>query len=183
MSDWLVVATKPMSEELAARALVGGGWRVYLPRMRKVLLGVRLGADGRRIRCRGHGEVVLRPLFRGYLFAAFEEGCGWGEIGRTRGVMRVVGSRDEEGIWRPGLVDGEIVELVRESERGGEFDDVRGARKDLALGASVRVAELNDLLGRVVGLLSGGRAVVDLEMLGRRVRATVSVDGLLAAEG
>jgi transcription antitermination factor NusG len=182
MGDWVAVMTKPLSEEVAARSLEGRGWRVYLPRYRRVLRGVRLDAEGGRHRTRGAGEIVLRPLFRGYLFAEVEGGLWRGIVGLP-GVLRLVTRREGEHMV-PRVVDEGLIEGVREAERSGEFDEVRGdgVRSDLKIGAQVRVAELDDRVAELVGLDEVGRARVLVEILGRRVVARVGVGSLVAAE-
>lgn len=174
--------TRPSAEEAVARGLEGRGYRVYLPRVRKVLRGVVLDGDGRRHRARGRGEVVLRPMFPRYLFAE-EDGCGSGGL-MVSGVVSLVGARGVGGYWEPRLADGRLVEGIREVERMGEFDEVggNGVRVDLKVGGSVRVAGLDDRVGELLEVGEGDRSWVLLEILGRRVRAAVSTGGLVPVE-
>jgi transcription antitermination factor NusG len=180
-SSWGVVITKPLGEEVAARALSNGGWRVYLPRYRKILKGVRLDAEGRRHRTRGQGEIVLRPLFPRYLFVDLTRRA-WSEMVRLPGVLALVGGV-VGGEWRPYAVGDEVVEAVRGAERSGRWDEAGegGRRKDLKAGDRVRIAELGDLVGELDEIGEDDRAWVLLTFLGRQVRPEVSARSLVSA--
>src|SRR4051812_7207921 len=66
---WAIVVAKAGAEVDAEGALSHAGVAVYLPRYRRVLRGIRITEDGRRVRTRGQGSAVLRPLLPPYLFA------------------------------------------------------------------------------------------------------------------
>ena len=121
--------TKPTSEEVAERSVRQAGYRTYLPRYRKLLRGVRI-ENGRRIRTRGDGDLVMRPLFSCYVFAELHPGDGGGAIGRSTGVVRVMRHRAEaDGNARPRMLADEVVEAIRERERRGDFDEARPGAK------------------------------------------------------
>jgi hypothetical protein len=168
---WVVVVAKPGGEHIAEASLAGGGWSTYCPRFRRQLKGVRIAPDGRRVRTRGAGSIVLRPLFPRYLFARLSEGRWW-EMRSASGVVSVVmvpdsvprlGERDREN--RPALVAPELVEAIRESVERGDFDEPRPLRRDLRrlLDAGENpLVQVNGhpIIGRLVGLDDHGRATV-----------------------
>ena len=170
MSQWATVITKPLSEAAAEMALQSRGWRVYLPRYRKILRGHRRGA---------RGEAVLRPLFPRYLFAELRP--QWSGIANVPGVLALVGGM-VDGCWRPYLLAAEVIEEIRQREHAGEWDESReGRRLDLVVGGMVAIPELDGMLGRLMGLGEDDRARVLIEILGRTVPATVRASGLVAA--
>ena len=71
---WCVVVTAVRRETEAEAAIERAGYTTFLPRYRR-RLSVRLGPDGRRIRTRGPGSVVFRPLFPLYLFVEKRSLC------------------------------------------------------------------------------------------------------------
>ena len=72
---WFAVRTQPRAEEKAVRHLVNQGFAAYLPRYR------------RRVRHARRNEIVLRPLFPGYLFVELDPArCRWRSINGTVGV-------------------------------------------------------------------------------------------------
>ena len=91
MNRWYVVQTRAGQERAASKAITGNGIEVFLPTF------VRLISMGRR------REIVVRPLFPLYLFAAFEPAENtWGTILRTAGVVTILGVRRPVGPG-PGL--------------------------------------------------------------------------------
>lgn len=183
-STWVVVISKPMNEDLAEKSIREAGYRSYLPRYRKVLRGVRIDETGRRIRSRQSGEIVLRPLFPRYLFAELYPNQQWRAILSASGVM--------DFIWRgerPASLTEGMIELIRQVERDGEFDEARPESKQgradleklLHDGKTplVRVPEWNDKIGRLTALHGQGKAVVWLfDVLGGQIRATVKAQTL-----
>jgi len=179
-AGWCVVMSKPAAEEIAERSIREAGYRVYLPCYRKILRGSRFGEDGRRIRSR-RDEVVSRPLFPLYLFVELCPHQQWSPICRSTGVTRVLGV---DTVGRPALLAPELVHLIRETERCGEFDEARedtGVRTDLSPGDAVRVPEMNNLAATLTRLADHGRAHVVGEVLGRAVSFDVQAKTLVLA--
>jgi transcription antitermination factor NusG len=89
--SWYVVQTRAGQEKAASKAIRGIGIEVFYPTY------CRIVSIGRR------REIVVRPLFPLYLFAAFDvDGNAWGGILRTTGVVTVLGVRRPVG-FGPGL--------------------------------------------------------------------------------
>ena len=190
-SGWSALFCNPASENAVAVRLRREGWRVYLPLYRKLLRGVII-KGGRRVRTKGPGEIVFRPLFTRYLFVEIDlETQAWTPLSRCHGVDRLVLASREIGS-RPGLIDPDIIELIRSSVDAGDFDDhaarpkvVReDLRKLLAAGEQPAV-RLNgfDLVGRLQSLDDGGRASVLIELLGRPIVTRTEAAPLVLVPG
>jgi transcriptional antiterminator RfaH len=83
MMTWFVVRTQPRAEEKAVRHLGNQGFAAYLPRYR------------RRIRHARRNQIVLRPLFPGYLFVELDPArCRWRSINGTIGVHEILTNGD-----------------------------------------------------------------------------------------
>lgn len=178
---WMVITARPMAEELAENTLKAAGWRVYLPRGRKVLRGIRIDPQTRkRIRTRGFGEIVMRPIFAGYLFVELHPGQSWAPALAQRGVIGMLASRVGDGM-RPKLVTERGIEALRSAERDGEFDEARcrrgkaNHRPDLEIGARVAVEISGITLDGIIESLSDKRdqAIVRYMLFGRASRTHI----------
>lgn len=192
---WCVVVVKPNFEHVAAKALIRVGYRTYLPQFKRLLSGVKIIKDpdipddrGRRVRTRGMGDYVLRPLFTGYVFAELWPHQEWSPIKRAVGVQRIIINDDAER--GPLLVADEIIQIIRDDERKGLWDAC-GPRSDLQKMLKngeqplVRVPGLNDIIGRLVALDELGRAEIEpVEAILAIARLRVDVRVIeLASEG
>jgi len=175
---WVVVISKPSAEEVAERSLRQAGYRVYLPRYRKVIRGTRLDERGRRVRPRG--EIVMRPLFPSYLFAEVDCLSRWSSLKRANGIADL--------IWR-GEVAAEmkaiVIDQLREAEQSGLFDEARPSskrirRNDLPIGAEVRVLDgpFSSFIGKLASLDETGRAKALLDIFGRETPIEIDQDAL-----
>ena len=184
MSQWAVAVTKPQGEADADRQLLRLGWRSYLPKHRKLLRGVRIeDTPGglRRIRTRGRGTFVYRPLFTGYIFVEATE-RGWSHVLALPAIDRLVRMNAVDG---PTLLDDDVVDAVREIEASGRYDEGDVAEKGivrLPAGAKIIVPELGGLLGTLLSYPSASRARVLIYMLGGPTIANVNADTLQIAE-
>ena len=161
MTQWYAVYTQPHAESKALEHLQRQGYGAYLPRYR-----TRVSHARRR-------QIVLRPLFPRYLFAAIDRATmPWRPILSTVGVTDIVRAGDE-----PAPVPAEIVTAIRERENTGAFDRV-DSRQMLRLGELVRVTTgaFEDMVGSLVELRDQDRIVVLLELLGRTVRAQLRAE-------
>jgi transcriptional antiterminator RfaH len=95
-SNWYAIHTHPCREAVAAMNIERLGLEVFLPKMKKTksVWGV--------------AQMVVKPLFSGYLFARFSPAKYLHLIQYARGVRRVVGNGE-----RPLPVDDEIIMAVR----------------------------------------------------------------------
>ena len=174
---WAAVHTNPLCEDAVEARLRGDGLRTFLPRYRRLLRGVKI-VGGRRVRTKGPGSIVMRPLFSRYLFCELWPEQGWHDIARAPGVNRLVmQTRDVDS--PPALIAGEVIQLIRESVDAGDFDDVReridraDLRKLLAEGRQPKVAmNGHPLIGKLIGLDDAGRASVLVELFNRPMITT-----------
>ena len=154
--NWYAVYTQPHAEPRALEHLLRQGYSAYLPRYR-----TRVSHARRR-------QIVLRPLFPRYLFAAIDRATmPWRPIMSTFGVSDIVRAGDE-----PAPVPAEIITAIRERENAGGFDRL-DPRHSLRLGELVRATTgaFEDMVGKLIELRDQDRVVVLLELLGRAVRA------------
>jgi transcriptional antiterminator RfaH len=166
MINWYAVYTQPHAEQKALEHLLRQGYPAYLPRYRTKVSHAR-----RR-------EIVLRPLFPRYLFAAVDRSTmPWRPILSTIGVTDIVRAGGE-----PAPVPDEIVTTIRERAETGAFDRLQ-SRQALRLGELVRVTAgaFEDMVGRLVELRDQDRVVVLLDLLGRAVPAQLRAEAVAAA--
>lgn len=172
---WCVVMTKVMAEEVAERAIRETGYRTYLPRYRKIIRGTRIDDHGRRARPRG--EIVMRPLFPGYLFAELHPGQGWNGIKKATGVADVLRYPGEMG--EPKLMAAEIIDVIHDAELAGDFDEARpvksGKRKDIKPGDTVQInaGPFAGLPAQLVALDEHGRAQLLVALFGRENETSI----------
>lgn len=162
---WHAVQTKPGQEDRAAFNLLRQGYGVYLPKYS------RLRRHARKV------ERVARPLFKGYLFIAIDDDRkGWRAINSTFGVARIVASA---GL--PVIVPDSIIDNLRQRE--GQDGCIRlQPQRHLKRGDKVRVTDgvFESLFGLYEGMKDSDRALVLIELLGRKVRALIDPEALVA---
>lgn len=166
---WTIVMTKSMHEEIAERSLRQAGYRVYLPRYRKLI-----SPHGRQRK----PTTAMRPLFSGLLFV--QDWRGWPEvpITGTTGLMQA-----SPGVAK--LSDHDIT-LIMGRERACEFDDVRRPqgsgliiRDDIEPGDDVEIEAFGArILGVLDELSENGKAIVSAMVFGRSVRMEVDAAAL-----
>lgn len=165
LPPWVIVLTKSAAEDAAERSLWAAGYRVYLPRYRRLLLPHGLTR---------RSASAMRPLFPGLVFA--QDWRGWPKIsivGAT-GLMQA----------RPGIAtlsDADVA-VIMERERQGDFDmaSTNGVRGDLAIGDEVEFEAVfgAKILGVLEELTPNGKAIVAAMIFGRMVRTEVGAASL-----
>jgi transcriptional antiterminator RfaH len=158
---WIVVNTKPSAEHTALENLQRQAFEAYCPMLRK------RRSHARRV------DMVLRPLFPGYLFAR----CGaqarrWRPILSTYGVRSVVRAAEE-----PSLIDHGFIVSLKAREIDGAI--VRPARP-YEVGQKVQIAggPFEGIVTTIIGLDEEERVVVLLDVLQRAARLTLNVDAV-----
>jgi transcriptional antiterminator RfaH len=165
MASWFVVKTQSRGEEKALRHLGNQGFVTYLPRYR------------RRIRHARRLQLVLRPLFPGYLFVHLDPDlCRWRSINGTIGVREILSNGDAP----LAVPDRIIVEIKAREDEGGAVKLVAPA---FARGQVVRLMEgpLADLNGLFEEMRDENRVVLLVSLLGRQVRMQVPLAAVAAA--
>jgi hypothetical protein len=183
---WLVVVSRVACEDMAEAAIERAGYVVFLPRYRARLVGVRLDAGGRRIRTRGAGAIVLRPLLPPYMFVRWHDGLRQRPLLVAAGVAQILrNAPDAAGVGRPKLVSAAIVEELRHRVDAGHFDTVGSAapgkpltRRDLQPGDQVRTTA-HGVIGQLLELTDAGGAQLLAEWFGELRRVTVGDAGEL----
>jgi transcription antitermination factor NusG len=181
-SGWAVVMTAPQREEAAEAAIERLGYTTFLPRYQRLLKGVKVGPNGRRIRTRRLGELVSRPLFPTYLFVALVPG-GFDSrrIIMVSCVVRIVRHAPIDGLaGAVAPVDPAIVDELRQACEAGIFDQVPPVPGD-----QVRVTDgdFSGLVGTLVRVDDDGlRARVMLQALfGREAPVDLPASALTLA--
>ena len=165
MGDWYVVRTQTLAESRAAMHLSNQGFEAYVPRYRKER------RHARKV------ETVLRPLFPGYLFVKIDqENQQWRSINGTIGVIALVQLGTE-------LVPINAAIIAGLKEREDETGMVSLATPGLQKGDCVLVNEgpFAELTGILEETDDKKRAILLLDLMGRKVRVTARLESLTAA--
>ncbi len=164
MKRWYAVNALPQQEVRADRNLRRQGFYTWLPLYRRVR------KHARRV------DNVFAPLFPGYLFVRLDpEVERWRSINGTFGVIRLLCNGDI-----PLAVPDGLVETIM--QRRDESGLVALATRRLAVGNAVKVAfgSFAQLEGLVQEMPGRDRVIVLLNLLGRKVRASVPFTDLAA---
>jgi transcriptional antiterminator RfaH len=164
MKHWYAVNTQPYQEARADENLRRQGFQAWLPRFRRVR------KHARRI------DHVLAPLFPGYLFVRLDaETERWRSINGTYGVIRLLCNGDVPLAVPDGLVE----EIMQRRDESGL---VVLPPRLLAVGETVKVAfgGFAELEGLVQEMPRRDRVILLLNLLGRKVRASVPLTDLAA---
>jgi transcriptional antiterminator RfaH len=156
-SAWIVVNTHPNRERLAQAHIEKQGFSAYCPMVR------------RRVRHARRTQEVLRALFPGYTFVAFDPHRDrWRALLSTIGVRTVV--RNGE---RPSLLDGQFVSALRAREFEGAILQSRARYEP---GEHVRIlgGPFDALIGEVLRHDENGRLQILLQILSSKVRTQIS---------
>lgn len=161
---WYVVQTQARRESVAESCLTGFCRAVFYPRYRA------------RVSVHGYRREVARPLFPGYLFAAFDVARRLRAVNYAYGVRRVL----QSGGW-PAEVAAELVAAIEARMRDGY---VVLDPPPLSPGQRVEVVEgpLRGYTGIFQGDLSGARRVVILlDLLRSNTEVIVAREAIRAA--
>jgi len=161
---WIVINTRPHAEHTALENLRRQAFDAYCPMLRK-----------RRRHARST-NVVLRPLFPGYLFSRpGAHARRWRPMLSTYGVRNVVRAGEE-----PSLIDHGFIASLKAREIDGAI--VRPARP-YEIGQRVQIAggPFDGIVTTIIDLDEEERVVVLLEVLKRATRLTLDVDGVMPA--
>lgn len=165
-----VVEVRTNSESIAERSLLAIGYEPLVVRYTKLLRGVRIAADGRRVRSR-KDELVERPFIPGYLFLPLVSEDDATLVDGANGVRRLFRQRDPDGyLGKPKLIRGRIVEQIKQAAL--ERDETpKSIRDDLKPGMRVRIP--GGIEAVLISLDERGRAEYMAELLGRQVRGRI----------
>lgn len=166
MLRWYVVQTQPNAEQRALTNLERQGYSAYLPRI------TRQRRHARKV------ETVLRPLFPRYLFVRLDVSRDvWRPILSTFGVSSLI-QRGE----RPAPVPDGIIEALERQEQQGDLKEL-APQLNLKAGEAVEVKEgpFAELIARFVRLKDNERVIVLLDLLGRKVNATLPIHAVSRA--
>ena len=164
MKRWYVVNTLPHQERRADENLRRQGFETWLPEFR------RRRRHARRV------DMILTPLFPGYMFVSMDvELERWRSINGTFGVVKLLCEGDRPKAVPAALIDG----LMQRRDDTGIV--VVPPRKFVA-GEAVRVAAgpFADLEGLFEEKSGRARVYLLFNLLGRQVRASVPLTELAA---
>ena len=154
---WYVIQTKPGNEDRVKGNLLNQEIEAFLP-----LVGTYQYRSGKMIQ-------RIRPLFPNYLFARLDLGVHYSKVKYTRGVSKILGSK--EG---PTPIAETVVETIK--GRIGE-DHLVKLENELQDGDLVQVTSgpLKDLMGVFQKKMSGkGRVKILLSLIGVDVPVQIS---------
>lgn len=153
-----VVNTHPHREQFASENLIRQGYTPYCPRLVTRVTHARKTRD------------VLRPMFPGYLFVAFDSAIQqFSPVNSTFGVRRVVKFGE-----RPALLDGNFVQALRQREVDGAI--IRPAHP-YSVGDPVKLrgSSFDGVIAKIVELADNDRVVVLFDLLQRPTKLTTDV--------
>jgi transcriptional antiterminator RfaH len=165
--NWYVVQTKPNAEMRACENLERQGYEIYFPRILKQRRHAR------------RTTMVKRPLFPRYFFVHLDTlKERWYPILSTFGVSTLIRHGAD-----PAAVPEGIVEELQRREAEGTLGAAPGV-ENLPPGTPIEVREgpFADLCGEFIRLSEKDRVLVLLDLLGRKVKATVAVDSVVPAK-
>lgn len=140
--NWYAIYTKPKAEDIVSQKLRQAGLEVYNPKMRV------------KKYVRNRYCEAIEQLFPCYLFARFEADKYLWMITYTRGVKKVVGSRNTP--WP--VADG-VIDFIRSNEKDGFI--IRRC-EEITEGDTVKIAEgpLSGLTGIFKQIIKGTERVI-----------------------
>ena len=162
---WYVVRTRPRQERRARRELRQLGLSIWLPVLRE-----------RGPERRGRPRERSVAYFCGYAFVGVPAGAeDFGAICGADGVADVLRVAHEPRRVPVGLLQAIADRLAgQEAERAEGEADPDAPSFDLGQVVRIEDGPFASLMAHVVGLLSGGRVEVEVEIFGRR--SSVNVD-------
>lgn len=153
---WAVVTTHANGERIACEHLQRQEFNAYCPMIRK------RRSHARKV------EMVLRPLFPGYLFVHIDPGAQvWRPILSTRGVRTLLRVGEAPAFLDPDFIDG----LKAREENGA----IMPAASLFRVGQKVRVegGPLDGLIAEILALNDQERITVLLDVMNRGVKAVI----------
>ncbi len=163
---WLVAHCRPNSEKKAELNLKKQGFGVYFPKYKKII------KHARRL------DTVIRPLFPRYIFVRFDDVlASWHSVRSTIGISYVLTAGD-----KPVTVPLWVLDQLRARE--DQFGLISGSNElGFRKGDSIELLSRPFFRNQVVfnGLNDNQRVTVLLNLLGRKVTATVSESTLVLA--
>ena len=163
MKKWYVVHTQPRKEEKALVNIKQQAYEVYLPKY------LKQRRHARKV------DTIRKPLFPGYLFVKLDlNKMPWRVINNTAGVLNLVC----QGTQPAPLEDGAIETILRSEDDNGLV--VLGNSTNWEVGDTVKITKgpfLNKF-GVLDAFDDRKRVLVLFKMLGRHVRANLSVESL-----
>ena len=164
--QWYVVQTQANAENRAVVHLARQGFATYLPRY------LKRRRHARRV------DIVAAPLFPRYLFVEIDMAMQrWRSVYSTVGVSRLVCNGE-----LPASVPDCVVDLLKKRENTSGFIRL-DHRLKFKPGDKVRVLEgaFHDCLGIYDGMPDRERVEILLDLLGRKVRVSISGQAIAAA--
>jgi transcriptional antiterminator RfaH len=159
---WSVINTHPGREQLAEDNLERQQFRVYCPKVRKLVRHARRTSE------------VLRPLFPGYLFVHLPV-TGWQPAASTYGVRSLLRLGE-----RPAIIDDGFISSLRAREVDGIIAD---HTRQFKIGQQVQFAggSFDGLVATIIEMKEKDRLVVLLDLLQRPVRVRIDAKQVVAA--
>ena len=166
MAEWIVAHCHAKAEIKAEAHLKRQGYKVYLPKIRTTRRHAR------------RTQIVLRPLFPGYLFIQFDEdSTRWRPICSTVGINYLLKAGD-----RPLVAPKWVIEQLRQREdKNGFFSTINTKLPNKGDPVKFTIGPLTDCIGEFDYLNDSQRVAVLLEIMGREVRTLVPIEAIRQA--
>jgi len=165
--QWLALATHAHRERAAEENLRRQGYATYCPMIQKSVRHAR------------KTQLVLRPLFPGYLFAGVAPDASWKSMHSTIGVRRVISNGEH-----PCILGNDFIAALRARELGGVI--VKPVQP-YQIGQQVRLTSgaFDGLVATIIEVDEEKRLVLLLELLNQSVRVHTGINAVreLSANG
>ncbi len=158
---WFLLQFKPNSHNLAVHNLRRQGFGTFLP-----LQQITRPKSSRFVK-------KIRPLFPGYLFVSFNPEHGvWQKIRNTLGVSHLVSFNEI-----PKVVPNDLVsELMSRCDKSGIFSPNKSVKENQMV--NFVAGPFTNFIGKIEKMESNERALVLLEILGRKTRLSAQIEQL-----
>jgi transcriptional antiterminator RfaH len=162
-SQWFVAQLRPQGLVRAQAHLHRQGFETFAPDI--LVTTTRAGA----------ARETRKPLFPGYLFVSFDPDVSkWGVINSTRGIAKLMLSDPR----RPQPLPSTLMTGLRQR---CDASGLLTSQMDLSVGDRIRVLSgpFADLVTTIETLPSAARIGILIDLMGRKVRTTLSSDQIL----
>jgi transcriptional antiterminator RfaH len=167
MITWCVAHTQPLKELVAKHHLLDQGYKVYLPRFKKII------RHARKV------EEKLAPLFPRYIFVGMDlESARWRSVNGTRGVSHLLMSND----LNPAKIPTPIIDDLRDQEIGEGIVSVASLAR-FVKGEKVRILDgaLKDQMAIFESMDDTSRVQLLLRFMGKDMKMTLPNHSVEAA--
>lgn len=159
--EWFVLQFKPNSHHQAVRNLNQQGFETFLP------------LDGSALHQKPRLANVIKPLFPGYMFVAFDrKNTPWNIINSTYGVSRLITFNS--------IPKSIPKSFINDLKKRCDSTGIIRAKRQLKSGDQVKVSTgpFTNFIATVESIEADKRIAILMDLMGRRTKLTTKIDNL-----